>query len=89
MPHKVKQADSAHSSHEMAYGHKASCQAQRSAKRIQAAHVREICGGISDMTLWRWLNERDFPRPIYIARRRYWREADVTDWLEARAGAPE
>ncbi|MEY8842220.1 helix-turn-helix transcriptional regulator, partial [Cribrihabitans sp. XS_ASV171] len=55
-------------------------------KRIQASEVRDLCGGISDMTLWRWLDDAklDFPRPIYIARRRYWREADVIAWLEAR-----
>ena len=55
-------------------------------KRIPAADVRELCGGISDMTLWRWLEDDglDFPRPIYIGRRRYWREADVVNWLEAR-----
>ena len=53
-------------------------------KRIQAATVRALCGDISDMTLWRWINERDFPKPIYIARRRYWRESDVLEWLEAQ-----
>lgn len=55
-------------------------------KRIPAAVVRSLCGGISDMTLWRWLDDDalGFPRPIYIARRRYWREVEVIDWLEAR-----
>ncbi|WP_370275110.1 helix-turn-helix transcriptional regulator [Pararhodobacter marinus] len=45
-----------------------------------------ICGGISDMTLWRWLSDQalNFPRPIYLGRRRYWREAEVLAWLEAR-----
>lgn len=54
---------------------------------IPAAAVRELCGGISDMSLWRWLNDPalDFPRPIYIARRRYWRQADVFAWVEAQA----
>ena len=36
-------------------------------KRITAAAVRELCGGISDMTLWRWLDRLGFPRPTYIA----------------------
>jgi predicted DNA-binding transcriptional regulator AlpA len=38
------------------------------------------------MTLHRWLNNPDlnFPKPAYIGRRRYWREADVIAWLEAR-----
>ncbi|KZX94491.1 MULTISPECIES: helix-turn-helix transcriptional regulator [unclassified Sulfitobacter] len=55
-------------------------------RRIQAATVRQMCGGISDMSLWRWLenSELNFPRPIYIGRRRYWKEAEIVAWLEAR-----
>ncbi len=55
-------------------------------KRINSQAVRELCAGVSDMTLWRWLHapELGFPKPIYIARRRYWREADVIAWLEAQ-----
>lgn len=58
-------------------------------KLISAAAVRDLCGGVSDMTLWRWLHdpELDFPKPVYISRRRYWREADVIEWLDAREGA--
>ena len=56
-------------------------------KLISAAAVRDLCGGISDMTLWRWLNDPDmaFPSPIYLGKRRYWREAELTAWL-ARQG---
>lgn len=56
-------------------------------KLITAAAVRDALGGVSDMTLWRWLNDPalNFPKPIYIARRRYWREADVSEWLDAQA----
>ena len=53
-----------------------------SKRRIAAHDVRHLCGGISDMTLWRWCQTRDFPRPIYIGTRRYWKEADVIAWLE-------
>jgi len=53
-------------------------------RRIQAAPVRALCGDISDMTLWRWINERDFPKPSYIGRRRYWRERDVLAWLDEK-----
>jgi predicted DNA-binding transcriptional regulator AlpA len=53
-------------------------------KRLKAAAVREICGDVSDMTIWRWSRERSFPEPCYIAGRRYWKEADVLDWLEAQ-----
>ncbi|WP_096785885.1 AlpA family transcriptional regulator [Rhodobacter sp. CZR27] len=57
------------------------------AKLITSAMVRSICGNVSDMTLWRWRNDSamNFPRPIYIARRRYWREADILTWIEERA----
>lgn len=58
-------------------------------KLIPSAAVREICGGISDMSLWRWLNDPDlgFPKPIVIQRRRYWREADVVSWIGERTTA--
>ncbi|SFA39612.1 transcriptional regulator, AlpA family [Paracoccus halophilus] len=58
-------------------------------KLISANAVRILCGDISDMTMWRWLNNPalDFPRPIYIGPRRYWREAEVTDWLASRPAA--
>lgn len=57
-------------------------------RRIPAARTRELCGGISDMQLWRLLNDEKvaFPRPIYIGRRRYWREADVIAWLNSQPG---
>lgn len=60
-------------------------------KRIASAAVREMCGGVSDMTLWRWLNDpaMKFPKPIYIARRRYWKESEVIVWLNACAEARE
>jgi predicted DNA-binding transcriptional regulator AlpA len=56
-----------------------------SERHIPANQVRELCGSVSDMTLWRWLaNERlGFPKPKVINRRRYWREADVLAWLNA------
>lgn len=56
-------------------------------RRISAHDVRHICGGVSDMTLWRWLNDAElaFPKPIYIGRRRYWKEAEILTWLDAQA----
>ena len=58
-------------------------------KLIPSATVREICGGISDMSLWRWLNDPklSFPQPIVIQRRRYWHEVDIIAWIDARASA--
>lgn len=58
-------------------------------KLIPASAVRETLGGVSDMTLWRWLQDEalSFPRPIYIGRRRYFREAEIHAWIEERAEA--
>jgi len=55
-------------------------------KLISAATVRDLCGGVSDMTLWRWLNDRDmnFPEPVYIQKRRYWRETELDAWIDAQ-----
>jgi predicted DNA-binding transcriptional regulator AlpA len=60
-------------------------------KRIQAAAVRDMLGGVSDMWLWRRLNDpaANFPRPIYINKRRFWIEAEIADWLDAQAAAQE
>ena len=49
--------------------------------------AKEVCarlGGISDMTLWRYLNDdkADFPKPVYIRRRRYFCEQEIADWIE-------
>ncbi len=56
-------------------------------KLITAATVRQALGGVSDMTLWRWLNDADldFPRPTYIGKRRYFREAEISAWIDAQA----
>lgn len=55
-------------------------------KLIKSNKVCEVCGGISQMTLWRWLHDEGlrFPRPIYIKRYRYWDEQVVSEWMAAR-----
>lgn len=60
-----------------------------SERYIPPAAVRDLCGGISDMTLWRWLRnpELGFPKPIKVMSRRFWREADVLSWLASRSEA--
>ncbi|WDR05551.1 hypothetical protein PSQ90_14930 [Devosia rhodophyticola] len=46
---------------------------------LSANQVRQRYGKISDMTLWRWLNDEalGFPKPMVIARRRFWLESDL------------
>ncbi|BBC73372.1 conserved hypothetical protein [Altererythrobacter sp. B11] len=55
-------------------------------KLIGSAAVRELCGDVSDMSIWRWLHDDalNFPKPIYISRRRYWREAEILEWINSR-----
>ena len=57
-------------------------------KLLTAAQVRERFGNISDMSLWRWINDERvaFPRAVYISRRRFWRESEI-DAFEARQAA--
>lgn len=55
-------------------------------QRIQIRAVRALCGNVSSMTIYRWLNDpaMNFPKPIYIGRLRYWKVSDVLAWFEAR-----
>lgn len=52
-----------------------------------ARQIRQRFGGISDMTLWRWLNDDrlGFPQPLVINRRRYFSVADVEAFQERQA----
>lgn len=55
---------------------------------IQASQVRARYGDVSDMWLHRRLHDdSNFPRPIYIAKRRYWRLADLVAWERACAAS--
>ena len=59
-------------------------------RRITSKHIREMLGSISDMTLWRYLHDPylNFPKPIYIKKRRYWQESEVISWLESQKHSP-
>lgn len=81
----MTQTDIARADHATARGADYNGRPSQTEKRIQAAAVRALCGDISDMTLWRWIDKRDFPKPTYIARRRFWKKSDVLAWLEAQA----
>lgn len=53
---------------------------------LTAKQTRQRYGGLSDMSLWRWLRDPDlkFPKPMIINSRRYWRRADLTSWERGR-----
>lgn len=52
---------------------------------MTSRQVREHYGGVSDMWLYRKLKDPslDFPRPIVIAKRNYWRRGDIRKWPHA------
>lgn len=52
---------------------------------LNSKQVRETCGNVSDMTLWRWLKDADFPKPVKVNHRRYWRAGEVQAWWNDRA----
>lgn len=56
-------------------------------KYVTSKQVRDELGGVSDMTLWRWENDENmgFPKPIRINRRRYWRAAEISQFMASRA----
>jgi hypothetical protein len=59
---------------------------------VGIAVVRAVCGGVSQMAIYRWLHGNkanghkpvrpDFPKPAKrIGRFRYWLAGDLLDWL--------
>lgn len=54
---------------------------------LPAKKVRNRYGDVSDMTLWRWLNDPTmaFPRPLVINKRRLWKVDDLLAWERDRA----
>ena len=57
---------------------------------LNTAEVRRRCGGISDMTLFRWRASKTlgFPKPKRVCRILYWSAAELADW-QARQEAPD
>ena len=42
---------------------------------------------VSHATLWRWVREGRFPKPIKLSdRSTVWRSTDVVEWLKSRTG---
>lgn len=54
---------------------------------INSKTVRDAFGGISSMTLWRYLNDNDldFPKPTIIRNRRYWSAESIEAFKERMA----
>ena len=55
-----------------------------------AAQFREQLGGISEMTEWRWRQKfSDFPVPVVICGRKYYRKSQRGAFVAARAAETE
>lgn len=54
---------------------------------INSKAVMERLGQISRVTLWRYQNDPDleFPQPVVLRKRRFWREDDLANWVASRA----
>ena len=46
---------------------------------LTAPQVRQRYGGISEMTLWRWVRSGNFPKPRKINNRNYFDEAELDE----------
>jgi len=56
---------------------------------ITASVVKQMFGDISDMSLWRWVNDpkykyMNFPQPFYIATHKYWRKNAIENFIAAQ-----
>lgn len=58
-------------------------------KLISGPQFRERYGGISEMTEYRWTHdpELNFPKPVYIRKRKYWDEAALDAFDAAQLAA--
>ena len=56
---------------------------------LTRAAWRARVGGVSQMCIWRWLRDSrvQFPQPVTINRRNYWRLGDLRRWQAERMNA--
>jgi predicted DNA-binding transcriptional regulator AlpA len=55
---------------------------------LTAAQTRARVGGVSAMCIWRWMRDPrvQFPTPVKINGRNYWRRGDLRRWQAERVG---
>jgi predicted DNA-binding transcriptional regulator AlpA len=51
---------------------------------VTSREVRRMFGGVSEMTLWRWMRSESvqFPKPITISGKNYWYLGDLRRFRE-------
>jgi predicted DNA-binding transcriptional regulator AlpA len=57
---------------------------------LTAAQTRSRVGGVSAMCIWRWMRDArvQFPAPLKINKRNYWRLGDLRRWQADTNAAP-
>ncbi len=56
---------------------------------LSARTVRAAFGGVTGMTVYRWVKAGLLPRPVKINGRNYWHEADVHNLYRRRGSGDE
>lgn len=53
---------------------------------LTSNQTRARCGSVSTMCIWRWMKDErvQFPRPVKINGRNYWRLGDLRQWQAAQ-----
>lgn len=53
-------------------------------KLVNSNTVMDRLGGISRTTLWRYFNDPEFgfPKPVVMRNRNYWKEAELSAWID-------
>ena len=55
---------------------------------IRPKELRQLLGGVSKSTLWRWVAKEQFPRPMKLGERAVgWRQSTIDAWLDSRPAA--
>ena len=56
--------------------------------RLLRRHKVEELTGLSRASIYRWMRNGRFPRPVKISSRGVrWKESDITDWIQSRPEA--
>lgn len=56
-----------------------------SSRLLNSQEARQFLGGISPVTLYRRQQQPDFPPPLKIQGRNYWRLRDLEAWIDRQA----
>jgi predicted DNA-binding transcriptional regulator AlpA len=74
-------------SHIQAESRRASMPAQDDDALLNSAQTKARCGNVTDMCIWRWMRDPrvQFPQPLQINKRNYWRLGDLRRWQEEQA----